>query len=467
MSKAVVLGGGLAGVLAASALAGRFDRVTVLESGSYPAGPVPRTGMPQAYHSHVLVTGGEQALEALLPGVVAELLAHGAERRGLSSGTLMLNADGWFRRCATGSGLLSCSRWLLDHVVRNRALADGAISVGESTVVQGLAGDASGIAGVRVRNSDGRTETIRADLVIDATGRRSRSVQWLADLGGPAVAEETIDSGLAYATRFYQAPQALSTAMPAVAIHPPATPGQPARGGTLYPIEGSRWVVTMTGTRGGEPPVDDRGFEEFARFLRSPVIAELIGAAVPLGPARPYRNTANRRRYFERASLPSGFLVVGDALSSLNPLYSHGMSVAALSALRLREEYAEGQPVTTELQAAMAAVADRPWRMATSKDRQQAEGGAGGQREPTAFERSARAGMAAKLLTSQVLMTEFFRVQTLNPQPVADGATLFQAMAGDAGQPLDENEAIAQYPQLARWWFSDRQDRRRPIGLAI
>ncbi|HEU5271683.1 MAG TPA: FAD-dependent monooxygenase [Jatrophihabitans sp.] len=464
MSQAVVLGGGLAGVLVASALAGYFDRITVVESGSYPAGPVARPGLPQAYHSHVLVTGGEQALEELLPGIVAELLAHGAERRGLSSGTLMLNSDGWLRRCTTGSGLLSCSRWLLDHVVRSRALADGAISVRESTVVQGLAGDASGIAGVLVRNSDGRSETIRADLVIDATGRRSRAAQWLAELGGPAVTEETIDSGLAYATRFYQAPQALSTEMPAVVIHPAATPGRPDRGGTLYPIEGGRWVVTLTGTRGGEPPVDDRGFEEFARYLRSPVIAELMAAAVPLGPARPYRNTANRRRYFERASLPGGFLVVGDALSSLNPLYSHGMTVAALSALRLRAELVPGQPVPTGLQAAMAAVADRPWRMATSKDRRQAEDGAAGQRQATVFERSVRAGQAAKLLNSQVLMTEFFRIQTLNRQPAADGATLFQAMAGDAGQPLDENEAIAQYPQLARWWFSDRQ---RPVGVAI
>src|SRR6185437_13071515 len=123
MTTAVVLGGGFAGVLAARVLSRHVDDVTVVESGWYPADQGSRTGLPQGHHSHVLVAGGASALDTLLPGTTAELLARGAHRRGLPGDSLILSAYGWFASHETGAFVLSCSRWLTDQVVRDRALA--------------------------------------------------------------------------------------------------------------------------------------------------------------------------------------------------------------------------------------------------------------------------------------------------------------------------------------------------------
>jgi flavin-dependent dehydrogenase len=459
VSKAVVLGGGFVGVLAAMVLAEQVDDVTLLESAGYPSGPVPRPGLPQAHHSHVLVTGGTRALETLLPGTVNVLVARGAQRRNLTGEALILSSQGWFRRHETDAGLLSCSRWLMDLVIRQRALT-AAVSVRGHCVVLGLAGGPSRVGGVVIRNADGRIETILADVVVDATGRRSRAARWLLEIGGPAVDEETVDPGLAYSTRVYQAPAELAATIPAVMIHPLAARGQPGHGATLYPIEGGRWIVTLTGTCGGEPPSDEQGFVHFASSLRSPIIAELMAAAEPLGAVRPYRNTSNRRRYFERVPLPDGFLVMGDALVAVNPIHSHGMSVGALGALRLRGELdrcGTDPSVFPGLQAAMAEEADKSWRMATERDGRYVDVQGGPRREPTPFERRVRSGMSRKLLSSRVLMAELFRAQALIPSENPPGVSLFHEMATGPEQLLTEDEAIAQYPALSEWWFSERR----------
>ncbi|MDD9380119.1 FAD-dependent monooxygenase [Streptomyces sp. ZAF1911] len=474
MTKAVVLGGGFAGVLVARVLSRHVDEVTVVEGGRYPSGPGVRPGLPQAFHSHVLVTAGAQALDALLPGTLEALLARGAHRRGLPDGALILSADGWFRRHETGAFMISCSRWLMDHVIRQRALADGvdgvdgAVTVRERTRVLGLVGDASRVTGVRVTGEDGSDETLRADLVVDATGRRSRAGQWLTAIGGPGVQEEVVDPGLAYSTRIYRAPPGLAADLPAIMLHPRPSTGRPGYGATLFPIEDGRWIFTLTGTRAARPPVDEPGFTDGARSLRSPIVAELLAAAEPLGGVRPFRATANRRRYFERLPLPDGFLVIGDALTAVNPVYSHGMSVALLGAVRLDRELAErgARPsVLPTVQAAVAEVAAESWTMATEQDRVRAfaegsasaEGSGSGsgpaQGSGSAAGQRMRARVSQAVLSSPVLMTRLFRAQTLVPT----GAALPRPSAGrSAAPPLDTDEAVAQFPGLRDWWFSER-----------
>ncbi|MET8141167.1 FAD-dependent monooxygenase [Sphaerisporangium sp. NPDC005288] len=499
MTTAVVLGGGFAGVLTAAVLARHAGEVILVESDHYPSGPGPRRGLPQAHHTHVLVTGGARALRALLPGTLEELYARGAHRRSLPGEALILTAEGWYRRHHTESYLISCSRALLDHVVRRRALAGGAVRLLAGTQALGLTGDATRVTGVRVRREGAAAETIRADLVVDATGRRSRAPRWLAELGAPPVEEETVASGLAYSTRLYHAPAdpadpaARTAAMPAIVLHPRPTPGRPDQGATLYPIEGGRWIVTLTGTRGGEPPTGEREFADFARSLRSPIVAELMAAAEPAGPVRPYRDTANRRRFYERAALPDGFLAIGDAVTAVNPIHSHGMSVAALSALRLDAELARrgiGPSVCREAQAAVAAEADRSWRMAAGQDARhtgpsreasgdtgpgraaprragpgrtyprqagpertdpgQAGHGQGGRREATAFERQVGALMARAALDSPELAAAFFRAHTLI-EADADPSPPSRSAMGRPRAPLTAEQAIAQYPGLAGW----------------
>lgn len=472
MTKAVVLGGGFAGVLVAKVLSRHVDEVTVVEGGRYPVGPVPRPGLPQAFHSHVLVTAGAEALETLLPGTLDVLLARGAHRRGLPDGALILSAEGWFSRHETGAFMVSCSRWLMDHVIRERALADGTVSVREGTRVLGLAADASRVTGVVVAGEDGSAQTVRADIVVDATGRRSRAGRWLAAIGLPDVEEEVVDPGLAYSTRIYRAPAGLAADIPAIMVHPGPENGRPGYGATLFPIEDGRWIFTLTGTRAATPPTDERGFTDCARTLRSPIAAELLAAAEPLGTVRPFRATANRRRYFERLPVPEGFLVVGDALTAVNPVYSHGMSVALLGAVRLDRELERrgaAPSVLPGVQAAVAEVAATSWRMATEQDRARAaangsgngagndaaNGAGNGSAAVSDAGRRMRARVSRAVLTSPALMTQLFRSQTLVSSPAAARGP---GPSAGSHPPLDTDEAVAQFPVLREWWVSGRRN---------
>ncbi|GAB1823845.1 NAD(P)/FAD-dependent oxidoreductase [Herbidospora sp. RD11066] len=400
MSRAVVLGGGLAGVLAAAALTRHTDEVVVLEGDHYPPSPRPRRGLPQSHHNHVLVEGGIRALDELLPGVVDDLLNAGAHRRNMPGDCLIFSGEGWFHRVRTDADLIACSRPLLDEVVRRHI----DVEIIQGTTAIGLTGDAKRVTGVRIA-----TSAISADLVVDATGRRSQALNWLPALGADPVEEVKVPSGVSYATRLYEGPGTI----PAVMVHPKYTP---ARGGTLFPIEGDRWIVTMT----GDPPLDEAGFLSYARELRDPVIADLIEHAKPVGPIRPCHDTANRRRYFERARLPEGFLAVGDSVVTVNPVYSHGMSVAALTALRIAKEGPSQQAVAEE--------AERSWRMAVA--------------EPVKGKGNAKVGRAT--LSSAGLAAELFHGQALIPA-VRDHQAIFQAMVNDLEEPLTREQAIGRF----------------------
>ncbi|MEU3556037.1 NAD(P)/FAD-dependent oxidoreductase [Streptomyces fragilis] len=336
--QAVVIGGGLAGFLAARALAGDAA-VTIVERDTLPTVPEPRKNLPQARHLHNLWSGGAGAVEQLLPGTLAELQAHGARRIPLTSGMVAYSPAGWYRRWDDSHYSISCSRDLLDWVIRGQVLAGNAaaITVLQRTQVLGLVGDAAAVTGVRIRNAAGEEETLNADLVVDAGGRASRTPHWLLDLGldGPTARE--VDSGLVYASRTYQAPPKTPAVWPIINIQADPRSGGPARSGAIQPIEDDRWLVTLSGTRGAEPPRDPKGFEEFAQQLRHPLIAEALVHAQPLTDVTLSRTTVNQRRYYEKTRMPRGLLVLGDAVAATNPTYGHGMSVAAQSALTLRD----------------------------------------------------------------------------------------------------------------------------------
>lgn len=373
-TRAVVLGGSLAGVLAAAVLARHVDAVTVVERDRYPDGPEPRTGLPQARHTHLLMHGGAQAIDRVLPGTTDRLVDAGGHRHGMPDGVVTLTSQGWLERFPGNRQAYSCSRSLLDWVVRERALASDRISVLEYTEADRLLGDGTAVRGVRIRHRDsGETTDLDADLVVDATGRGSRAPRWLEDLGLPPVEEEIVDSGQAYATQVFLAPSGAEKHFPMITVQPDPTAGTPGCGAALLPIENGRWMVTLGGTRGGEPPTDEAGFARFARHaVRHPLVADLISGAETAGPIHGSRSAVNRRRHFERLpSWPPGLVVVGDAAATFNPVYGHGMSVAARGAVVLEEtveRYGVAPETARRAQRAVAQVATDAWTIAVSQD---------------------------------------------------------------------------------------------------
>ncbi|MFC5216827.1 FAD-dependent oxidoreductase [Streptomyces coerulescens] len=391
-TTAVVLGGSLAGMLAARALADVADHVTVVERDVLPTGPEPRRGLPQARHVHQLWSGGAHALERLLPGIVDRLRDAGAHRLPVTTDMVALSPHGWYRRWDESHHMLLCSRDLLDASVREAVLACERVELLQGTEVLGLIGTHEAVRGVRIAphrsapaspsrspspstsRSVSLERILTADLVIDATGRGSRAASWLTGLGLPAVRRREVDSGVAYASRVFRAPEAAREGFPVVNVQPDPRAGKPGCGGVLQPIEDGRWLVTLFGSRGGEPRVEPEDFLRYAREdLRHPVIAELLSCAEPLTDVAYTRTTANRRHYYERMpAWPENFAVLGDALCALNPIYGHGMSVAAQEAVALRDtvrRHGRRAPgLARRIQRAVARPAAAAWDLALGMD---------------------------------------------------------------------------------------------------
>ncbi|MER7974496.1 FAD-dependent monooxygenase [Streptomyces sp. NPDC096080] len=441
--RAIVIGGGLAAMLTAQALSTRIE-VVVIERDTLPEGPLHRKNLPQAHHVHHLWAGGAEAIETILPGTLKALTAAGARRIPLTTGMVALSPQGWFRRWDESHYTIACHRDLLDWVVRDQVLKadDGRVTVMQGTEVLGLTGSAEEVTGVHIRHADGSEDTLSATLVVDAGGRGSRTPHWLADLGARPPATRRVDSGLVYASVLCQEPPGLPESWPIINIQAAPRSGRPGQTGVILPIENGRWLVTLSGTRGGEPTGDLAEFTEFALGLRHPLIGELLRKATPLGPVHVTRMTANHRHYYERSRLPENLLVVGDAVAAFNPLYGHGMSVAAQSALTLyravRRHGCDTPGLLRRVQKDIARHVDTAWTFAVGTDVLYDGATEGG---PTASERlSARfvdrltctatgSGRMARALTDVMVLQK-------GPQRLLRPAALVSAARGPLKPPL-------------------------------
>jgi 2-polyprenyl-6-methoxyphenol hydroxylase-like FAD-dependent oxidoreductase len=368
---AVVLGAGIAGLLAARVLADGYGQVTVIERDELPSTPAHRHGVPHARHIHALGARGQQILEELFPGLTEELVAHGAPAGDLLTDARLHLGGHRLRRTRTGLVLLCASRPMLEAHVRDRLGALPNLRFLDRCDVVGLATppDHRRVDGVRVlRRADGSAgESLGADLVVDATGRGSRTPAWLEALGYARPPRDQVRIGLAYATRIYRlAPDVLDGDL---AILVAATPRHP-RTGALQRLEGDRWMLTLAGILDDHPPTDPDGFDDFARSLQFPEIHEAISSAEPLDTPVAFRFPASVRHRYERCDrLPAGFLVIGDAVCSFNPVYGQGMSVAALEAVSLRRHLGQGtEPQPRRWFRDVGRLIDVPWEMAAGGD---------------------------------------------------------------------------------------------------
>ncbi|HEY9804692.1 MAG TPA: FAD-dependent monooxygenase [Leptolyngbyaceae cyanobacterium] len=381
---AVVIGGSIAGMLAAVVLTKYFNRVTIIERDHLSEQPEQRPGVPQAHHLHVLLKRGLDIIEQLFPGIQTELAASGAIAINASADYLWFGVGGWTPRFSSDLNVYSFTRNLLEWIIRRRLTTNNRVVFVQKAIVTGLLSNPNKtqVTGVQVRQKfdEGQDNSSRqidftADLVVDASGRNSRAPDWLEAMGYTRPKETVINSFLGYSSRLYKLEENLAADWLGALVTAKA-PG--TRGGVMSVVEGNRWIVTLAGIGRDYPPTDEAGFLDFARSLRNPIIYEAIKDAQAISPITAYHRTENRWLHYEKLSrLPSGFVLVGDAVCAFNPVYGQGMTTAALGALTLDEclskqlsHHTDGNLVGLErrFQKQLSKIIAVPWLMATGED---------------------------------------------------------------------------------------------------
>ena len=350
-ARALVVGGSVAGLACAQALAREGLSVLVLEKDPDPLPATPdeafeswrRPGVPQARHSHAFLARLLELLRAREPALLEALHAQGAEeirfvdvlKKALPGVELLAEDD--------TLSVLACRRTTFEWVLRRYVAALPGIEIRSGVAVTGLLAE-PGAAGAppRVRGAHSAEARFEADLVIDASGRRSRLRHWLAEVGARRPREDSEPCGIFYSSRFYRGRS--GAALPMLDGPMGADYGFMKVG--VFPGDAHTWSVTLAASP-DDPPL---------RALTKPAAFEAVAAALPLTAPWVDRAVAepcsevhamtglrNTRRFLveDGEPLALGVAAAGDALIHTNPIVGRGCTLAFVNAYLLSDAWTE------------------------------------------------------------------------------------------------------------------------------
>lgn len=379
-THAIVIGGSITGLLAARVLADYFTEVSVIERDEPSDQAGPRRGVPQGHQLHMLHYTGAAIFQQLFPDLQLDAATSGVTPCRVGRELQWHQFGAWRTHYPVDFNIYCCQRMELEGAIRRQvaALPNVTLQTGQRVLEPVASVDRSLIVGMRTQEvkSGGEHRIYYADLVVDASGRGSRTPQWLEVLGYPAPTESVVKVNVGYGSRIYGLPADATPDWTTLAISP--QPGISNRMGVLYRLDKQRIHVGMAGWFGEHPPADDAGFLTFAQGLPQPDLHEVIRKATPLSPIYTYKFAANRWRHFERMQRwPGQYLVMGDAVCSFNPAYAQGMTVVAFEAELLQKKLQQlvhsGNAVhqagfAHNFQRAVARTVRGPWLIAVGED---------------------------------------------------------------------------------------------------
>ncbi|AHM61949.1 monooxygenase FAD-binding protein [Flammeovirgaceae bacterium 311] len=372
---AVVIGGSMAGLLATRVLSDHFHEVILIESDKMKNIPESRKGQPQTRHVHVLLARGFQVMSHYFPDLSQSVKREGGLVVDLGQNMRWYCYGGYRQRFDLGVEAVISDRTFLECHIRKRVVDLPNVKVLDGFRVDKLLStdEHDHITGVKIKQQDQQdnTQTLLTDLVIDCSGRSSKSAKWLAELGYPKAPKSVVTCGTGYTTRLYQRNTEESGSKDWVFITPEAP--KEYRGGGVFPIEGNRWIVSLGGWHGNHAPKDEAGFLEFARSLPAPDIYDIIRRSKPLSDFSIYKYPASTRHHYEKIkNFPQRYLIIGDALCSFNPLYGQGMTSAALQAATLdrllQERDGSLEGISKIFFKRAAKIVAIPWQTAVGED---------------------------------------------------------------------------------------------------
>lgn len=370
MSHVVVVGGSVTGLATAAILSDRGHRVTLLERqadlGSVAvAAELTRPTVPQYVHSHAFASLCGEVLTEYLPDVVTALREAGCGEVGLVDhlppGLAGLVADDEDRRLR----MTLARRSTFENVLRDRALRRPGVEHRSGVRVTGLLTGGDGPARVTgVRTADGGT--IEADVVVDASGRRSELGRWLTAAGLPAPVELSESCGIVYYTRHYR--------------QVGRKPGGPLNRGfgagglwdhytaVLFRGDADTFSISIGVLPGDEPT---KGLKDPAAFTAAVAATPLLAGwlapdvSVPVSGVHVMAGLDNAVRFPDPAVGPvAGLMAVGDSVCTTNPAYGRGVSLALAGVALLTETLTDHPEVDTAQAAAFWSGMEqlvRPW----------------------------------------------------------------------------------------------------------
>ncbi|WP_424189119.1 FAD-dependent oxidoreductase [Actinokineospora sp. G85] len=363
MSRAVVAGGSVAGLAAARVLSQHVDEVLLVEPDVLPRGTGARGGVPHGEQMHVLLGLAQSLLDHWFAGVTSLLRTDGAVL--CDSRATRMCTDGVPRPLVPGFPLLPVRRTALESRLRDAVLPLPSVRLFRDRVV-GLHQRGGRVTGVALASGRSLGEV---DLVVDATGRGSRGGEWLRHLGYAPPPRRRLKLDLGYATALFHRSADHPTLDGLLSSHSTRTGLHGAPGvATVAPVTDSRWSCLVSGYGDDRPTASPGEFRRRCLAEPAPGFADLVRRCAPAGPVRVHRFPhAQRRDHHLAETHPEGFVAVGDAVVSCNPVYGQGIPSALLHASALDAWLSESTPAAAFFERTRA-LTDAVWQTSAPLD---------------------------------------------------------------------------------------------------